>query len=258
MILNNGFVSLLSGSALLLSASFGAAAAPAPPGAEAASPAASESPAALPPGGMAPEPESRQLSYEQGGLLGIGFAPALKLGGSFSGAFSELGTSPAIQLELGYLLPVLERSVEIFVSGDYTQPTTERSDVVDVAGPDGTSRLNEPMSYELTQQEFNVTLGALYRLKLPVPMFRPYAALGARLYFMKTNVSGATGSEEFGENREGAVSPGFYGALGGELHIGPGAVLLEVQAAYAGMDGFVMRNTNVGAVNLALGYRLFL
>ncbi|MBM4362708.1 MAG: hypothetical protein FJ104_08505 [Deltaproteobacteria bacterium] len=51
---------------------------------------------------------------------------------------------------------------------------------------------------------------------------------------------------------------GFYGALGGELHVGPGAVLLEVQTGYAAVDGFVLRDTNVGALNAALGYRLFL
>jgi hypothetical protein len=114
------------------------------------------------------------------------------------------------------------------------------------------------MSYDLTQQEFTITAGALYRLALPIALFRPYAAVGGRLYMMKTKVTGASATESFGENREGAVSPGFYAALGGELHFGPGAVLLEAQLTYAKIDGFVMRDTNAGAINLALGYRLFL
>jgi hypothetical protein len=204
------------------------------------------------------EKSGDQLLYERGGLVGIGLVPTIKLGGSFSGVFTELGTSPDVELEVGYLLPPLERSIEVFLGFVYTQPTTERKDVVDTSGPNGTSRLEAPMHYDLTQQMFTVTAGALYRLKLPVPMFRPYAALGARLYLMKTKVDGSDGVDAFGENREGATSAGFYGALGGEVHFGPGAALLEAQVTYAGIDGFVMRDTNAGALNLALGYRLFL
>jgi hypothetical protein len=209
---------------------------------------------------VAPPPPSGadQLLYERGGLVGIGLVPAIKLGGSFSGVFTDLAASPDIELEVGYVLPPLERSLEVFLGFVYTQPTHERKDVVDTSGPNGTSRLEAPMHYDLTQQMFTVTAGALYRLKLPVPMFRPYAALGARLYLMKTKVDGSDGVDAFGENREGATSAGFYGALGGEVHFGPGAALLEAQLTYAGIDGFVMRDTNAGALNLALGYRLFL
>jgi hypothetical protein len=202
--------------------------------------------------------EKEQLLYERSGLLGIGLVPTLKLGGSFSGVFTDLGASPDVELEVGYLLPPLDRSLEAFLGFVYTQPTTERKDVIDTSGPDGTSRLEAPMHYDLTQQMFVLTAGLLYRLKVPVPLFRPYAALGGRLYLMKTRVDGSDGVDAFGQNREGATSPGFYGALGGELHFGPGAVLLEVQLAYAKIDGFVMRDTNAGALNLALGYRLFL
>jgi hypothetical protein len=267
-----GYLPLLAGATLPLGSSVALAAespespaatpAPAqPPPAPAPAPEQAlpaPAPAAAPAAGAETKEEASQLSYERGGLLGLGLAPALKLGGSFSSVFSDLGTSPAIQLELGYVLPVLNRSLEVFFAADYTQPKTQRSDVVDTSGPNGESRLSEPMSYELTQQEFNLTLGALYRIRVPVPLFTPYVAAGGRLYFMKTTVNGATGSQTFGENREGAVSPGFYGAVGGELQLGPGAVLLEVQVTYAAIDGFVMRNTNAGAANLALGYRFFL
>jgi hypothetical protein len=32
--------------------------------------------------------------------------------------------------------------------------------------------------------------------------------------------------------------------------------LAELQFAYAGLDGYIMRNTDVGSLNLAVGYRL--
>jgi hypothetical protein len=198
------------------------------------------------------------LLYEKGGMFGIGLVPTAKVGGSFNGTFTALGTSPDLEIELGYTLPVLDRSLEPFLGFVYTQPKTSRQDVADSSGLDGTSRLDAAMHYDLTQQEFIMTAGLLYRLRVPVPMFRPYAALGARLYLMKTRVDGSDGTDVFGQNREGSTRPGAYGALGGELHFGPGALLLEAQLGYAKIDGFVMRNTNTGALNLALGYRFFL
>jgi hypothetical protein len=35
-------------------------------------------------------------------------------------------------------------------------------------------------------------------------------------------------------------------------------VLVELSTSWAAIDGYVLRNTGVGALGLALGYRLFL
>lgn len=61
-------------------------------------------------------------------------------------------------------------------------------------------------------------------------------------------------------NEETATNDGgFGGALGGEPYFGPaGAVLLEFQMGYASLDGYIMRDTNVGSLNIAVGYRFFL
>jgi hypothetical protein len=117
------------------------------------------------------------------------------------------------------------------------------------------------MSYDVTQQELILTLGALYRIPIPGKVgeyLRPYAALGGRLYLMRSLIEAKSADQNFGKNRETATEPGFYGALGGDVFLGPGAAFLEMQFVYAALDGFVMRNTNVGALNLAVGYRLFL
>ncbi|MEN9579510.1 MAG: hypothetical protein RJA70_2519, partial [Pseudomonadota bacterium] len=66
------------------------------------------------------------------------------------------------------------------------------------------------------------------------------------------------GDETFGKNFETGGAGGFFGALGGELHLGPGAALLELQASSASIDQFMLRNTNAGALSVSLGYRIFL
>jgi len=217
------------------------------PPTEAAPTGAASNPA--PPAQETPTAElSKGALYEQGGLAGIGLVVGGKLGGGFS--TSQLGGSFVGELELGYDLPVLDRSIEAFVSGQYIGPTTSGSGLQD-------SRLPTPAKYEVTEQQAIVTLGGYYRLHLPTPLFRPYGGLGARLYMLKTKVTGSAGTA-FGENQETATKLGIFAALGGELHVGPGAVLLELQTGYAGIDGFVLRDTSTGGLNIALGYRIFI
>jgi hypothetical protein len=43
---------------------------------------------------------------------------------------------------------------------------------------------------------------------------------------------------------------------GAELFVGPGALLAELSFGWASVNSFVLRNTNLGALNLAVGYRL--
>lgn len=190
----------------------------------------------------------------------IGLVFGLKIGSGFSQPFNALGTSIVGEIEIGYLLPLPDpvgQSIELFVSGQYTQPSL--SDTTTEADPrlpgDGL------MHYEVTQQQIGLTLGALYRVPIGGSVgqwFRPYGALGARLYLMRTQVNAGVSGEAFGESRETATEVGFYGAIGGDFFLGPGSAFLETQFSYAGLDGYIMRDTNVGALNLALGYRLFI
>lgn len=199
------------------------------------------------------EPTDGRPIYERGGLAGIGLTVAAKFGGGFSQAFSELGAAFVPELELGITLPFAERMLEVFVSGQWAAPTTDGT-----AGPDPRLPGDQLMTYEVTQQQVALTLGLRLRIPIPSELFRPHFALGARLYLMRTEVSGEGGGEAFGDNEETATEAGFFAAVGGELFVGPGALLLEVQLGYASLDGFVMRDTNVGALNVMLGYRLFL
>lgn len=197
--------------------------------------------------------------YESGGLahagLVLGFKPA---GIGLSQPFSDLGTSYTGEFELGYLLPPLKRSIEVFLAGQFSAPGAEGKEIVDTYGASGTSRIPGTMNYKVTVQQLRITAGALYRLPLELPLFRPYAGLGIRTYLTRTKVEGDAGGKAFGKNEETDTRIGILGLLGGELHLGPGAVLLEVQCGYAALDGYIMRDTNLGALDLLLGYRLFL
>ncbi len=197
------------------------------------------------------EPESDGPMYERGGLFGQNLVLGAKLGGGFSQPFGDLGSSFVTELELGYLLSPLNRSFELFLAGQYAAPKAEGKGITD-------PRLPAPASYTIKQQQAIITLGVVYRLPLAIDFIRPYAALGGRAYLTRTTVNGKTGAESFGENEETATNFGIFGALGAELHIGPGAVLLELQTGYARIDGFVLRDTSAGSLNVALGYRLFL
>lgn len=187
----------------------------------------------------------------------LGLVLGLKLGAGFSQPFSELGSSVVTELELGYLLPLPDpvgRSFELFLILHYAQPSVEGE--IEQADP----RLPDDgiMKYDITQQQLVLTPGVLYRLPMGGELVRPYAALGARIYMMRTLIEAEAAGESFGDSEETATSVGFYGALGCDIFLGPGAILAELQLAYAGLDGYVMRDTNVGALNLAVGYRLML
>lgn len=187
----------------------------------------------------------------------VGLAIAGKVGGGIGKPFSEFGATPLFELEVGYLLPLpdpIGRSLEIFVAGQYAQPGTEgRQTQMDSRLPgDGT------FNYEVTQQEATVTLGALYHVDVGTDFFMPYGGLGARMYLLNTKVKGASGEEGFGENEETQVDFGLAAMAGGEFFLGPGAILAELSFGWAQLDGFVMRDTNLGALNLTVGYRLVL
>jgi hypothetical protein len=195
--------------------------------------------------------DEHEASYERGGLAGTGVILGLKVGAGFSQPFGDLGSSFITELELGYALPFAKRSLSVFVSGAYTQPKAEGKNLAD-------ARLPGPARYELVQQEAMVTLGLSYRLHVPSKIVRPYLSAGPRLFLMRTKINGSADGQPFGKNEETASSVGVFAALGTELHLGPGAVLIELSTSWAKIDGYVLRATSAGALGLALGYRIFL
>lgn len=185
----------------------------------------------------------------------LGLVLGLKAGGGLG--LGALGATPVFELEIGYTLPVAlpeARAVQVFVAGQYAMPATEGSaSEVDARLPgDG------QMRYHIEQQQAIMTLGALYRIRVPATWIRPYVALAGRVWLIESTIEGRVGGEGYGIHTEQDTEWGGYGAVGVDGYVGPGAVLLEVQWVYGTLDGFVLRDTHLGGVNVAVGYRVML
>jgi hypothetical protein len=178
-----------------------------------------------------------------------------KVGGGLGvGGF---GATPIFELELGFapdLGSALGRSLEFFFIGQYAQPGVNG----DAPKADPRFTAGAPFSYDVTQQMFSMSLGALYRFDVGSKLLMPYAGLGGRLYLLKTKVKADVMGESLGESTETRSDLGLV-ALGGlDVFVGPGALLGEVSFSWAPLDGYVMRATNLSTLSLAVGYRVML
>lgn len=180
-----------------------------------------------------------------------------KVGAGLGKPFSDFGATPVFELELGFapsLGDALGHSLEIFLIGQYAQPGLDGSpDQADPRLPGG-----EPFDYEVTQQMFSLALGGLWRFDLDSDLLMPYGGLGARMYMLDTHAEGDVGGEKLGESDETQNDFGLVLLGGVDIFVGPGALLAELSFGWAALDGFVMRDTNLGALSLAVGYRVML
>jgi hypothetical protein len=184
----------------------------------------------------------------------VGLVVGGKVGAGIGKPFSEFGATPVFELELGYMLPLgdpIGRSIELFVTGQFTQPG------IDGKGkPDSRLPGDGILHYDVTQQELALSLGALYRFDLHNKLLMPYGGLGGRMYMLKTKVKASAGGQDYGANDETQTKFGLVLLGGVDIFVGPGALLAELSFGWASLDGYVLRNTNLGALSLAVGYRL--
>jgi hypothetical protein len=187
----------------------------------------------------------------------VGLVIGGKVGAGLGEPFSDFGATPVFELELGFapsLGESLGHSLEIFAIGQYAQPGLDGSpDQSDPRLPGG-----EAFSYEVTQQMFSLSLGGLWRFDLDSDLLMPYGGLGARMYLLNTHAEGEVSGEKFGESDETQTDFGLVLLAGLDIFVGPGALLAELSFGWAALDGFIMRDTNLGALSLAVGYRVML
>ena len=74
----------------------------------------------------------------------------------------------------------------------------------------------------------------------------------------KAELAASVGDESIPTQRETQQRLGVLGLIGADIFVGPGALLAELQIGYAALDGVLLRDTNLGSLSLALGYRLIL
>lgn len=180
---------------------------------------------------------------------GTGLVIGLKLGGAIPSVFNDFEAAFVPELEFGFMLPFAERTLEIFVSGRWSAPSSSGT-----SGPDARLPGDGMMSWDLKQQTASLGLGLRLRIDAG-DLVIPYVAAGGRVNLMRFEVSGEAGGEPFGNNEETGTFWGFFGAVGAELHVGPGAILLEVQLNQVGIDAWVLRDTNLSSLDIFAGYR---
>lgn len=187
----------------------------------------------------------------------LGLVLGGKVGAGLGKPFSDFGATPVFELELGFAPSLGESTghpLEIFLIGQYAQPG------LDGSAEDADPRLpgSEPFSYEIQQQMFSLALGGLFRFDVDSDLLMPYGGLGGRVYMLNTHAEGEVGGESFGKSDETQTDFGLVLLGGLDIFVGPGALLAELSFGWAALDGFIMRDTNLGALSLAVGYRVVL
>jgi hypothetical protein len=169
--------------------------------------------------------------------------PAFVVGGEVGGIipFSKLTPNVATGIELGYLLPVAERRLEIFASAGWAPPRHSYTDGMYQA--------------KVTQHELHVSLGPRYRFLDVGGPFNVSLAAGPRLYFLRSLSNGSAGDQSFIEYKEQSASFGFFAALGGEYHLGPGALFLDLDFGWAKLKHRLTGDASTANLSPTVGYR---
>jgi hypothetical protein len=188
------------------------------------------------PPGMAPAAEA--TAPDLSGLPS--FAVGAELGGTVP--FTTLGSQVAVGIELGYLLPVLERRLEVLVGAGWAPPQRSYSE--------------GPYRAEVTQHELHFSLGPRYRFLEVGGPFNFNAALGGRMYLLRSVSAGTSGDQAFPEYREQSTRFGFFLAAGGEYRLGPGRLFLDLDFAWAPLPHRITGEASTANLAPTLGYRL--
>jgi len=167
-----------------------------------------------------------------------------RFGGIFPSVFTKLGTQLTYGLEVGYRLPFMDQRTEILLAAGYAAP--------------GRDYEVTPYEVDVTQKELHFSLGLRVRLLRPGAKLQVTAALGLRLFLLRTTSNGSRDAEHFAEFTEDSTRLGFFAVVGGEYGLGPGAAFLDLELGDSSLPHEItgdISTTNLAAV---VGYRLFL
>jgi opacity protein-like surface antigen len=177
----------------------------------------------------------------------------LKAGVGLSQPFSDLGTGPELELEGGYALPWVGHRLRALLQIGYER--TGSSKTVDDARFPGMK-----YSFDLHEDELMIMPAIFGQWFSPGERrWTPYAALGPRIFMLRTKVDGQGGTtapEGFGTSTEENTKVGFALQLGAEFTLWKGALLGELQIQWSKLDHRTTGDTNTGSLGINVGYRL--
>ncbi len=183
---------------------------------------------------------------EDNGKLGI-FVES-RVGGAFPGLFNRLRVAPTFALEGGALF-ALDQHLGAVFEISYAQPRSSRT-VED-------ARLTTGGKYNatLTMRDLGLFAGGKWLFPSLAQRLTPYVEAGVRVHFIDTIVQGSAGAD-FGQNDETSPQWGAALRVGASYALGPGALSLTVEAAYAEVAQVVTGASNISNILTQLGYGL--
>jgi hypothetical protein len=180
------------------------------------------------------------------------FVLGVKAGGLFPEPFSPLGPSFLVDVEVGYLLPLLSRGLALVADVGYSQP--------EATGMQSDPRLaSGSASWSLTERELMIGATALYRATwIGTGRVAPYLGIGARMWLLQSHTDGQAGSAAIRPSDESSLRFGLSVPLGVDIRLGRGALFVEALLLWAPVAQLTTGEASLGALAASLGYRLFL
>ena len=174
----------------------------------------------------------------------------------------------ALGLQVGVLLPQLANTLDTSfgIKADYGYRVWDRLSLV--AGvlytqPESHVKQTDPRltagAYrtDAVQRQFIFTLGPLWRFLARSKGLNGYVLAGLQMYVLQTVITGSSGGQAFGTNREVSVQAGGVLEVAGEYGIGPGAVTLSLDFAGARLPHVITGKVADLTILIAAGYRFF-
>jgi hypothetical protein len=192
---------------------------------------------------LKPDSVSSERPSDRGGFVA----------GAKVGALASLnGLNPHVTgaVQVGYVLPWLDRSIGLMVDVGYARPVT--SDLVgDVRVAAG------GYSWHLTRDQLTVQPSLYYRATM-LGKIVPYVGAGPRIFLTRSKTDSDEKLPVLLEQREESLEIGVGAHLGAEYLLGPGAVVAEGLFGWAPIQQRTTDEAELTAISAWAGYRFYL
>jgi len=178
-----------------------------------------------------------------------GFMLGARVGGI--APFNGLSPNARVGVELGYFMPLAKGSLGFAADVDFAAPKSHGTKTGDPRVPGAT------YDWHLTEQQLAIMPVVMYRFTALKPIV-PYAGIGPRINFLRSNVKGSSGGMVIEETTEQSAAVGIGIPVGAELRLGPGSLLAELLFEYSALDHVATGTTSTGGLSLSGGYRVLL